>query len=126
METRSTINNRRQEKRAKLVALLGGKCKGCGTRKGKLEFDHIDRATKSFGIAENINRSFEVLAAEALKCQLLCRSCHSDKSHKERGDTIRAHGTYTMYSNGKCRCQLCRQANVDTHKELRERKKITA
>ena len=59
--------------------MLGGKCCGCGTTED-LQFDHLDRTTKSFNIGSNLAAKIEKLEEEAKKCQLLCRSCHELKT----------------------------------------------
>lgn len=71
---------RRQKKKKALIDHLGGKCVGCGTTEN-LQFDHIDRTTKTYSsIQGQLNRSLDVLIEEANKCQLLCRNCHITKS----------------------------------------------
>jgi 5-methylcytosine-specific restriction endonuclease McrA len=67
---------------------LGGVCVKCGTTE-RLEFDHIDPTSK-------IEEPYKVLmqwpedriASELSKCQLLCRSCHSKKSHEDWGHNV--------------------------------------
>lgn len=102
----------KREKGAKrkqvLLNMLGGKCVNCGTTE-KLEFDHIDPKLKSFNIVSKILVRWDRLLDEIKKCQLLCNSCHWDKTRKDRNCNI-GHGTPGMYSNHKCRCDLCRKA----------------
>jgi hypothetical protein len=74
---------RHRELQNEFHALLGGKCCKCSAVEN-LQFDHIDRATKSFNIAEKLNsKSYDVLLQEVKKCQLLCHPCHKLKSAKE-------------------------------------------
>ncbi len=65
-----------------MVTHLGGKCARC-SKTEDLQIDHIDRAKKTM----NVNRMAYVSAArrmEELKnCQLLCGSCHTNKTVKE-------------------------------------------
>jgi 5-methylcytosine-specific restriction endonuclease McrA len=98
--------------------LLGGKCVQCGSTEN-LEFDHIDPATKSFGLADGWGRAdfFE----ELKKCQLLCHDCHKQKSDEEQ--TTRQHGTYAMYRRGKCRCEMCSEAGRAYMRAWHERHK---
>lgn len=66
----------------KLLAEMGGKCIRCGYDRclRALTFHHRDPATKEFPLdARNCsNRSHELLAAEADKCDLLCANCHAE------------------------------------------------
>lgn len=91
---------------------LGGKCSECESV-DDLEFDHIDPRTKSFTIGKMWAVSEERFEEELSKCQVLCKTCHTEKSLKESGKKRREHGSYTMYRHGKCRCSLCRAANAD-------------
>lgn len=74
----------RMEKKSKLVEYLGGKCEKCGYCKcqNALEFHHVIRATKSFGITEKLDKSLDVLKKEADKCRLLCANCHREEHDK--------------------------------------------
>ncbi len=66
----------------KLLLDKGGKCVRCGYARclRALTFHHRDPATKAFPLdARNCsNRSNDVLAAEAAKCDLLCTNCHAE------------------------------------------------
>ena len=62
-----------------LIEKMGGKCVECGCKEA-LEFDHIDPSTKSFNISGGYTKPKEVLQEELLKCQLLCVSCHKEKT----------------------------------------------
>lgn len=66
----------------KLLLDKGGKCIRCGYERclRALTFHHRDPSAKEFplDIRNCANRSFEVLAAEALKCDLLCANCHRE------------------------------------------------
>ena len=69
----------KHRKRNTLIEHLGGQCVGCGTTHN-LQFDHIDRANKSFTIGKCLGKKLDDLIIEANKCQLLCKSCHQIKS----------------------------------------------
>jgi 5-methylcytosine-specific restriction endonuclease McrA len=99
----------KKEKKDKAMQFLGGKCVKCPTTES-LEFDHIDPKEKSFNITTNLLK--KDLEKELVKCQLLCYSCHKEKSNMEKRTAI--HGSHAMY-NGykKCRCNLC----VTFHRE---------
>jgi 5-methylcytosine-specific restriction endonuclease McrA len=64
------------------IALLGGKCAKCGST-DRLEFDHIDPATKSFALSSHAATDAEFFE-ELKKCQLLCYKHHREKSGLER------------------------------------------
>ena len=71
----------RQNKKRKLVELFGGKCKICGYKKhfGALDFHHTDKETKEFALSvKGLSYSWESLLAEAKKCILVCKNCHSE------------------------------------------------
>lgn len=64
-----------------LVEKKGGQCILCGYRKSveALDFHHIDRSTKTFGISLNVlTRSWESIQKEAEKCILVCANCHRE------------------------------------------------
>ena len=99
----------REKRRIELKTRLGGKCVDCGTTQD-LDFDHIDPKTKTIEISNAIaNHKSEIADKELEKCQLLCRSCHIKKTQDIDG--LKAeHGSLTMYSHHKCRCDPCRLA----------------
>lgn len=104
--------NRRMMHKKLALLFLGIICKQCGSN-NKLEFDHINSESKSFRITNNLTRKWESLQKELEKCQLLCKQCHIDKSLEERGLSRVGHGALSMYTNHKCRCELCRKANAE-------------
>jgi hypothetical protein len=89
---------------ARRAAYLAGKsCVACGATE-ELEVDHIDPATK---ISHNVWSWAEARRkTELAKCQVLCRSCHREKSLKAYPQ--RQHGTRPMYRKERCRCTACR------------------
>ena len=44
------------------------------------------------------------------------------KTHRLVRLADKEHGTYTMYTNGRCRCDLCRQANTERGRRYRKEK----
>jgi hypothetical protein len=69
----------------KAYAVVGQKCWNCGyvagsKRRRVLEFHHIDRAQKRFGLdCRNIvNLAWFRVFAEMQKCVLLCANCHRE------------------------------------------------
>ena len=75
------VERRRREIKRLLVAEAGGACVLCGYDRAPsaLQFHHVDRATKRFGLAAGgLARSLEAARAEAAKCVLLCATCHAE------------------------------------------------
>lgn len=75
----AVLDKRRRNKIA-LVEYKGGKCEICGYHKciDALEFHHINKDEKSFGIGNGDTRSLEKLKKEADKCILVCSNCHKE------------------------------------------------
>ena len=108
----------RQQRRAKLIEMLGGCCARCRATED-LEFDHTDPATKRFAVGSSMSRAWDELVEEALKCQLLCRSCHQEKAVGDRPEP--AHSYYRDWYYG-CRCAVCRAANAAKSARLRQQR----
>jgi transposase len=75
------VARRRDQVKNELVRLAGGKCLLCGYSRclGALQFHHVDRRTKSFGLSyKGHTMSFQKMLAEARKCVPLCANCHSE------------------------------------------------
>lgn len=82
------IRERRREHRERLAAYKADRgCVDCGTKTGRLDFDHRPGEEKVFSIAHAKNRSWEAIMAEAEKCDIRCASCHS-RRHVLAGDTL--------------------------------------
>jgi hypothetical protein len=82
------VAERRRRNKWVLAEEAGGKCVRCGYDKfiGALQFHHLDRKEKSFGLAQNgSTMGLDALREEAKKCVLLCANCHSEVEHG-RGD----------------------------------------
>lgn len=102
-----------EQHRQKALAHLGGKCVHCGTTE-RLEFDHIDN-DRNGELERCVSRlfscSWERITVELNKCQLLCKTCHGKKTAKDHGWGKLVHGVLSTYTNKKCRCEKCREAN---------------
>lgn len=86
-----------EETRDAIITMLGGpECRHCGEYpEGKLlHLDHIDPTTKDFNLSgwNLVQRSWDELVAEALKCQVLCAACHRLKSAEDLRNGIRSRG----------------------------------
>lgn len=94
-------------------------CAKCGSTED-LELDHIHPSLKW---KHRIwSYSWEKILKEVAKCQILCHSCHWEKSiqeKKEKKHTI-THGFLRTYNEG-CRCIRCRRAFRDSEKPYNER-----
>ena len=89
-------------KRLQYIAELGGKCKWCNST-DNLQFDHIKPELKT---SHRIwSWSDERIRKELDKCQLLCHSCHVEKTWSGLRQTN--HGTAAMYK--RCKCEKCRE-----------------
>ena len=71
------------KRRNKLIEQLGGKCVRCGSTEN-LEFDHISSQSKEIDISKQITSDIISIQKELIKCQLLCRSCHIQKTKEEK------------------------------------------
>lgn len=77
----------REERKLKLVEMLGGKCEKCDYDKCKrcLHFHHRNPQNKKFAIGTHgLCRRWDDLVAEAMKCMLLCPTCHCEH-HQDEG-----------------------------------------
>ena len=89
-----------QSRMKKLREAFGDKCIKCGSTKN-LHFDHIDPSTKYKSIAEMApNNGFDRCYEEALKCQLLCSTCHKKKSIENHDYTNTAKNHRLTFKDG--------------------------
>ncbi len=68
-------------KKARAIHLMGDKCGGCSSvvPDSLFEFHHCDAREKKFGISrDGLSRPWEAIAAELLKCVMLCANCHRE------------------------------------------------
>ena len=72
----------RRKRKEALIKMLGGKCVACGYNKTieALSFHHIQPENKLFDISGNGNlmQDWDIVVAEAKKCEILCLNCHSE------------------------------------------------
>jgi hypothetical protein len=75
-----------------------------------LEIDHINPKKKRIDMSLLAGMSKAKLEAEIIKCQLLCRACHTAKSILDAGNKP-ARGTHgTLSSRRYCNCRECKDA----------------
>lgn len=108
-------------KMALLRRLFGGKCVKCGAT-DRLEFDHVNPATKLFSVSVGWSSRWDVLLRELAKCQLLCRQCHLRKTYPDITLPVPlGHGSKYKYSHG-CRCRECQDGQSARSFEYYHRK----
>lgn len=108
---------RYHRRRAAGIVQLGGRCRRCGST-NDLEFDRVDRDTKSFDMAKILSGGSELkVATELAKCQLLCSDCHRGKSRNEA--TVGHGGGVSGVKN--CRCEQCAPLKRAYAREWRSR-----
>ena len=76
----STLRKRKYKEWA--VEHLGGECVKCGSVE-QLEFDHVYPGSKDRAISD-VMASRHKLTEELKKCQLLCKSCHREKTKTQQ------------------------------------------
>ena len=77
---RGYMARRYEERRARIIKKLGGRCAQCGSTE-RLEIDHVDRHKKRFDFGKRLaGIAARKIPAEIAKCQLLCRPCHEIKT----------------------------------------------
>jgi len=97
-----------------------GPCKKCGSSEN-LEVDHIKRELKTMHTASIWGRREEARKKELANCQVLCKSCHLEKTLSEMPRA--SHGSVTMYEDYRCRCDDCRAAKRKSQMKIRNPKK---
>lgn len=113
----SYMKNRWEERRAKAIEKLGGKCVKCGTS-SNLEFDHILPETKKMTIARASSMNEKFFWEEVAKCQLLCKSHHIEKTAKEIGAV--GHGEGKTGKRG-CKCAPCKERKAEYMRAYRSK-----
>ena len=109
--------DRYERRKAMALEYLGGKCVVCGSTEG-LEFDHVDRAAKSFTICTKLaGVALTTLMAELGKCQLLCKAhhvekCRSDGSYEGNERTYHCCGRVFVGRQYAGHRRWCKQHNV--------------
>ena len=70
----------RQKRKQELVYIMGGKCALCGYDRciAALEFHHIDKSQKEWGLSSGNCHSWEEDVEEVKKCILVCSNCHRE------------------------------------------------
>lgn len=78
-------NKMRRLLKEKLVKYKGGKCEKCGYDNciAALEFHHLSKDEKEFGISEGNIKSLDKLKKEVDKCILVCSRCHKEIHYNE-------------------------------------------
>jgi hypothetical protein len=75
------VSTDRRRLKSRAIAYKGGKCILCGYDRcnAALEFHHLDRTIKSFGLSrKGFTRSWDSIKTELDKCILICANCHRE------------------------------------------------
>lgn len=118
---------KRVERRNYCIKKLGGICVKCGSTKN-LEFDHIipfgDSTGRGNRISELLTCNIERLNEQLEKCQLLCKSCHKEKTNYiDRIHGRMTHGTVKAIRYCTPICDKCRFIRNERVRQYR--KKLT-
>lgn len=113
--------SRRALRRQKLIDLAGAKCRVCEST-DNLEFNHLDRTTKSFVLSgHNLDTAWDKILEEFGKCELVCSEHHKEYTRGQYSNLeLRpwndktalpyVHGTVRCYQETKCKCIHCKLA----------------
>lgn len=106
-------NNKRYHRvMGDIYEYLGGRCVGCGAFK-PLEIHHKNPEDKLFNVAVKcLSMPWEKLLKEIKKCELRCQDCHKEEHAAEHG--------LGMYTHHRCRCDICRNAWNEYHKNYKK------
>lgn len=115
---REYMKRRYHERKAESLVKLGGKCVICGTTEN-LEFDHIDRTTKTMDINTMWSVNRKRYEEELKLIQLLCAPHHQAKTSAEQ--SVPHGGGLTGKRN--CRCELCAPLKNAYSRELKRKKR---
>lgn len=117
-QQQSTYINELIHRRRKQYIKENGPCSNCGSWEN-LEVDHIDPPTKTMHTSHIWTREESIRVRELLKCQVICQSCHREKTSRENKREI-THGTISGYYRHRCRCKECKIAYSKYRKSLRK------
>ena len=84
-------------------------CVKCGSTE-RLELDHIDPSAKATHAIWSWSKERQL--EELAKCQVLCYSCHTEKTAADKRKMFEKHpdhGTIARYKKD-CRCEPCKEA----------------
>jgi hypothetical protein len=79
---------RSARKREFLFALRDQPCHDCHRRFPPfvMQFDHRNATDKAFNVAQSSTRAAEAVLKEAAKCDIVCRSCHRDRTFRRHAE----------------------------------------
>lgn len=111
-------------RRMSWIVSQGGKCVRCGGTEN-LEVDHIDSELKTVNPSKlwSLSDSNPKKIEELKNCQVLCYTCHKEKTRSEKMKEY-LHGDYGMYKKRGCRCRLCMDANAAYKRAQRAKRKL--
>lgn len=112
----------RQKRKKELVEIMGGKCILCGYNKciAALEFHHINKKEKEYGLSNGNCHSWEEDIKELKKCALVCSNCHKEievfnletycSFDEEKFQEINKQKQNTEYKCQRCGAEITRGA----------------
>lgn len=124
-ERRIYNNNRYYKRKEKMFDILGRECAFCGASES-LEIDHKDPKTKKYELSMIWDKQWALIESELVKCQVLCKECHIQKTIKDFGKNIAKgkHGRISSYRY--CKCDLCKEAKNKYMRLYKKRRRSSA
>jgi hypothetical protein len=104
------------KRRNRAIALLGGRCIDCASDEA-LEFDHVDRLTKTKTIGSILLCRWETVEIELAKCVLRCQRCHRSRTNAQLA--VEHGGGVSGKKN--CPCPPCRARKAEWRKNRKNR-----
>jgi len=80
-DTVREVTTHRRRLKSRAIDYKGGKCILCGYDRcnAALEFHHLDKTTKAFGLSrKGVIRSWDSVKKELDKCVLICANCNRE------------------------------------------------
>lgn len=61
-------------------------CADCGKKYPPhvMDFDHLEGHEKAFDVSKMVGYNMQRIAAEIMKCEVVCANCHRERTHKRR------------------------------------------
>ena len=101
------IKTHRYLTKSRIIYVMGGKCACCGYDKcqSALEVHHLNPEEKEFTVAQNLNKSWDLIQQELQKGILVCANCHRE-IHEGLIDTNKLASSYNEQRNQEIVNQL--------------------
>ena len=101
------VKTHRYLTKSRIIYVMGGKCACCGYDKcqSALEVHHLSPEEKEFTVAQNLNKSWDLIQQELQKGILVCANCHRE-IHEGLIDTNKLVPSYNEQRNQEIVNQL--------------------